>query len=131
MADGFEIRVEDAYVLVRFKPDIVLDDDLTIEILSNLYSMKEYTREKSADLWDFRVCQTTLNFDGVSRVVEFIRQHYDARWSHKRSAFVVDADVQYGLTRMYQTLIDELSIEIELFRDFDEAVAWIKAKTPA
>jgi len=131
MKNKCDIMIEDDYVLVRPKPGMVLDDRLSIEILSALYSMKEYTHEKDADLWDFRECRTTLNFDGVSHVVEFMKQNYDTKWSHKRTAFVLDADVQYGLTRMYQTLVDELSIDVRLFRDFDEAVSWLKAQGQA
>ncbi len=42
-----------------------------------------------------------------------------------RMAIVVDGPLAFGLSRMFQTLADEVSYEIEVFRDMSDALAWL------
>ena len=42
-----------------------------------------------------------------------------------RSAWVVSSDVDFEVTRMIQTLLDELPIEAAVFREMDEAEIWV------
>ena len=43
-----------------------------------------------------------------------------AKW-----AFVAPRDLVYGLARMYQTLMDDTPIEVEVFRELEPAQAWL------
>ncbi len=54
-----------------------------------------------------------------------VRANYSTKWSHERTAVVVDAAVQFGLTRIYQELVSELPIAFHIFRDFEDAVRWL------
>lgn len=50
-----------------------------------------------------------------------------------RRALVVSSDAAYGMARMFQTLHEESAAPVEIFRDFDAALAWLgltSAKTP-
>lgn len=42
-----------------------------------------------------------------------------------RMAILVATDVGFGLARMYQTLSSEMNTEVRIFRDRDEAMAWL------
>ena len=44
----------------------------------------------------------------------------------KRSALVVGSELDFGLSRMYETMLGMLSrSEINVFRDMTEAKAWV------
>lgn len=42
-----------------------------------------------------------------------------------RRALVVSSDAAFGLGRMFQILDDESAPEVEVFRDLDDALAWL------
>ena len=42
-----------------------------------------------------------------------------------RRAIVVDADVVFGVSRMYEVFAHEMGPEIQIFRDMDAARAWL------
>ena len=44
-----------------------------------------------------------------------------------RLAFVVDSDAAYGLSRMF-AMSEDFPFPVEVFRDRDAAVAWLKAE---
>lgn len=43
-----------------------------------------------------------------------------------RSAVYAPSDLQFGLSRMYQMLSSSPDTEVEIFRDREEAMAWLK-----
>ncbi|MCH7777340.1 MAG: hypothetical protein IH878_12505, partial [Gemmatimonadetes bacterium] len=40
---------------------------------------------------------------------------------------VARTDVGYGLARMYSALVEEAGIDVQAFRDMDEAMMWLQA----
>jgi hypothetical protein len=42
-----------------------------------------------------------------------------------RLAIVADRDAQYGMSRMYEALVDGSNYSVAVFRDLDDAVAWL------
>ena len=42
-----------------------------------------------------------------------------------RRAIVVDSDLVYGVSRIYQARADQVGSEVRVFREIDEALAWI------
>ena len=46
-----------------------------------------------------------------------------------RLAFVVDADVTYGLSRVYEARTAELNFDVGIFRDRDEAIKWLRQES--
>ena len=45
--------------------------------------------------------------------------------SGSRRAIVVDKDVVFGLSRMYEALAHDVGTEIKVFRDMDAAHRWL------
>ncbi len=46
-----------------------------------------------------------------------------------RLALVVDADVAYGLSRVYEAWTAELNVDIGIFHDRDEAIKWLRQES--
>lgn len=130
LADPFDIEVKDAYILVRPHPGTVVNQELMVAMFHQLRALEAYRQDKEADLWDFRGCDTDLHYEDIARLMDDVRAGYDPHWTHERTAVVVDADLLYGLSRVYQALVSEFPIDIEIFRDVDRAVAWLESKQP-
>jgi hypothetical protein len=77
-------------------------------------------------LWDFRKGSLAhVSYKDTEAMMDYIKHHSEKR-SGGKTAFVVSRDLEYGLSRMAQTLaeIKNLSIQMEIFRSFKEAIRW-------
>ena len=74
-------------------------------------------------LWDIREARSTLSGEEVRGIAEVVRKFVGGR----RSAVVTRTDVGYGLARMYSALVEEAGIDVQAFRDMDEAMMWLQA----
>lgn len=45
-------------------------------------------------------------------------------------ALLVKSEVEYGMARMYMTLTEVEHPNTQIFTDYEEALAWLKAQTP-
>lgn len=122
----FKIIVEEDWIRIRVRPNSVVTNDLIISILKKLYSLEAYRSEKAAGLWDFRGCQSDLNYEKFIKIRNYISLHYDSSWSHTYTAIVADKDLTYGLSRMYEMMSDDVPTIIHIFRDIDDAKKWLK-----
>ena len=59
--------------------------------------------------------------EGIRRVAEIFRANSYA----PKLAFVANADVAYGMSRMFEFQRDDSPAEIRTFRDYDEAKRWL------
>jgi hypothetical protein len=102
--------------------------DELIGELNNIYEMN--VTEKF--LWDFSVADlsdiTSLN---LRQIINFVGKNAGARAVGK-TAFVVASELGYGLGRMYELLskIDDHPVSYNVFRNIDEAMAWLEKKEP-
>jgi hypothetical protein len=78
--------------------------------------------------WDF-LDSTLVEFtsDDFEKIRSYIQQNRARRGSGYRAVFLVSKDVDYGLSRMYQIISEELPVQFEVFRDREAALAWIGA----
>jgi len=76
-------------------------------------------------LMDLRRVETfDLTADGLRDVASiFVRLERDP--DQARVAIVVEADVGFGIARMYQAFRDESAVPLRVFRDLDEACSWL------
>ena len=73
-------------------------------------------------LLDFRaVTEFRVTTDCIHEVVATIQEH--PRFT--KGAFVADDDLVFGMSRMYQMLREGSPVEHRVFRDLDEALAWL------
>jgi hypothetical protein len=103
-------------------PDLIID---AMDRENELYSFRG-----RHDLWDFRGCHPGPDFgyDAMSRVVEHIEIKYGGEdWSVK-TALLVDDTIQYGLSRMFQILVDGYLTRINIFQNEADARHWISKR---
>lgn len=60
------------------------------------------------------------------RTVAEIAKRADAMWAGGRWAVVAPRDLVYGMARMYQMVRSGAPYQIEVFRNRDEALAWVQ-----
>ncbi len=49
----------------------------------------------------------------------------EAKLKDCRQAIVTNSDLHFGMTRMYQAMMSDIFPNIKVFRDMDEAKAWL------
>ncbi len=122
--ENYSIDNKKDYIQISFKKGIEVQPELLLEIIDDenaLYVMKDWYC-----LWDFRGCLASKDFgyDAINRIINYVETQDDIVWSPKM-AFVVDATIQYGLLRIFQTLIDGYPTEVAIFNDDAAADAWL------
>ena len=78
------------------------------------------------DLWDFRGCSPSDDFgyDAMRRIIDHVAPDYSEEWESK-TAILVDETTQFGMSRMFQTLIETSPTHIEIFQDESRALQWL------
>ncbi len=78
-------------------------------------------------LWDFRKgSMAQLSYVDLERIVDYVTFHSEKRASGK-TAIVVSRDLEYGLSRILDTLRDIRKVHSQLgvFRSVEEANQWL------
>jgi hypothetical protein len=78
-------------------------------------------------LWDFsKASLSRISSNQIETILDYIKQHAEKRAGGK-TAIVVSKTLEYGMSRMIQTLSELISIplEIKIFRSIEEAVQWL------
>lgn len=127
MEGPFEIKKQAYGVMVRFKAGIEVTPELVIEAMdreNELYAITGRT-----DLWDFRNCRPSADFgyDAMQRLIFHIENCYQ-EWSTK-TAILVDETSQFGLSRMFQTLVEGYPTQIGVFKEEKTANQWVRQST--
>ncbi len=77
-------------------------------------------------IWDFRHAQAdTIESDEIRKISDYVFERVEKRGRGYKVAIVVTGDLQYGLSRMYQSYSNSLEREIKLFRDSGSAFSWV------
>jgi hypothetical protein len=121
----YNIEICDQYIYVRFEKGTVLSINLAREVLTKQREPKEH--KVLNDIWDVRGCipDQELNSQSISRIVEYIKELHAPALYHKKSALIVDSELAYGVSRIYQALADGLPFQIRIFEDDQQAREWI------
>lgn len=121
----YRIEKQAHCVRVVFKSGVVIGPDDIIAAID--YQNELFPIEDRLSLWDFRGCQASqdFGFDAMSRVVDRIKNKYGHAPPTNKTALVVDGSTQYGLSRMFQMLMDGHPTQIGVFQDEAAARKWI------
>jgi SpoIIAA-like len=71
------------------------------------------------DTTDFQI-----DTEGMQAIVAQDRELFD-KYRFQKLAFVTDADLVFGMARMYQSLTATTPVELQVFRDMGEALKWV------
>lgn len=127
MDEPFTIEIQDYGILVRFQSGTELSPELIIRAIERENELHELHGRQ--DLWDFRDCRISVDFgyDAVLKVVDHIQNKYHDDWAAK-SGILVDETIKFGLSRMFQQLIDDYPTQIGVFQDESAARQWVGQK---
>jgi hypothetical protein len=96
--------------------------------LSSIYEDPERTLP-SKYLWDLRDAEIDWSGEQVKEFVHWVLAHRPEGTS--RNAVVASSDLQFGLARMYEALTSDMPVNLSVFRDMDEAHAWVTGSSLA
>ena len=102
---------------------IITDKDMP-EFRTKLFNDPLF-RPGMKELADFRAVER--NEVNTDRFLEFIEQEktYGASLEDYRIAVVTTSDLHYGFTRMYMAIMGDYMGDMQVFRDMEEAKAWL------
>jgi hypothetical protein len=81
-----------------------------------------------AAVWDFRTAKFDLSFMDVRDTALFVLERQPDS-PPARVAFVTARDVDFGMARAFEAFRDDPRTELNVFRDFDEALRWARGAT--
>jgi hypothetical protein len=112
-------------------PIITVVDDMTLEKFSECLAVISDTpsyRSSEGCLWDMR---SVSNFFPAMAIRYHAASLKRAARSPQRTAIVVGKDVHFGLARMFAICSDQLGITRRVFRDYEQARAWLLKTAPS
>ena len=77
-------------------------------------------------VWDLRSARLDVRGSEVREIADYILKHQPTIPPPK-VAFVTARDVDFGLARMFQTIRQHPDTQVEVFRDYEEAVSWARS----
>lgn len=121
----YNIEKKNAFILVACTKGTVISEEWVMMALDHLNDSYEMHRHNA--MWDFRGCTPieTFSYKEINSIVNYIETSTTIHWSPK-VAILVDGDLQYGLSRMFQIMTSDKPSCIEVFKEEDEALQWLK-----
>ena len=83
---------------------------------------------KSA-VWDFREAHADLSSADIREIAHFVSCYQPAP-PPSRVAFVTPRDFDFGLARMFEVFREDPRTELRVFRNYEEAVCWVRLLGP-
>lgn len=122
----YQMKLLDEVIVVTFCKGIKITPKCILEVIDQKNAQYDVLRLNA--LWDFRgaLPSDDFGYDAIERIIHHIDNNSEAQWN-PNLAILADAGVQYGLSRMFQTLAIQFPIEIQIFHEWDEAMKWAKA----
>ena len=104
-----------------------IDTEELIKYLKKLYNSDDINPAMNV-LWDLREADfSKVSTLGVREVMEFVSKNWGTA-DKSKAALIVSKELDYGLSRMYQLLMDNTSSStISIFKDKDEAEVWLES----
>ncbi len=98
-----------------------------ISELNKLYSEPDFRSDMDV-FWDLTNADlSSFSSEQINQVKDLVGNHWGQE-GKSRAALVAKHDLTFGLSKMYQTLLESItSSEVKIFRDHDEALKWIQS----
>jgi len=99
------------------------------EYLKEIYNSPDFDPEMNV-FWDLRKADFSyVSSEDVWSFKRYVGNNWGTEGKSK-AALVVSHDFDYGMSRMYQNMMDgETSSEIVVFRDIEKAKEWVEVET--
>ncbi len=103
----------------------VFDDEGVSMAFQDVWTADEFDRKKLYDLTDADLKQIT---NAIKHNLMNLRGRIADTNQHPIAVLVEEDDLTFGFARMFSSLSAELTPNIRVFRDRDEAIAWISSE---
>ena len=119
------VTEHESYVEYCFRGAI--DDEKMYQYFRDLWSSTDYEPTRS-ELYDFRHADfSAVTSTAIKKILSLNRElHADA--PQLPHAMLATEDFHYGLSRMIAALSEDRNPRVRVFRDPDEAVAWVSSE---
>ncbi len=117
------IDSERGFVFTTITGEITVGDVLAD--IERLAAQPSY-RPEMPGIVDMRQATTHMTAEQIEQIAQTLKKRPNVV-SHTRRALLVSSDLLYGLYRMFESFADENPTEYRVFRDENEARAWIGA----
>lgn len=111
----------------RTRPSRPPAGNMTLEEMTSaardLFADRRYV-EPIRVIWDLRGGRFDWSAERIKDFRQFILDHRPP--GRGRVAAVASGDLTFALARMYEALSSEVPVELMVFRDVDEARAWVR-----
>jgi len=127
MSITFTVNNKDKYFTSFFK-GLVTDDELLNSFIA-FYESEQWLpgMNELTDLSEGDASQITT--DGLRKLAVFTEQIFRKNEvEFSKTAVYAPKDLAYGLSRMYEVMIDESPENFQVFRDIDKAKRWLTNK---
>lgn len=123
----FTVNNTDRYFVSSFK-GIVTDDEL-VNSFVEFYESEQWTPGMN-ELTDLSEGDASLiTTDGLQKLAIATEQIFvKNEVKYSKTAVYAPKDLAFGLSRMYEVMIDESPEHFRVFRDIDEAKRWLTDK---
>lgn len=123
-AQPYEIDFKDEVINVAFTENVEVTPEYIMQVIEQTNKLHDLSLYNS--IWDFRatIPSEDFGYDAVNRIVHYIENHPSLKWS-SQTALLTEEGVQYGLSRIFQTLADQFSTEVQIFNDHGDALSWV------
>ena len=103
----------------------VIDIDKLIKYLEQIYKVPEFNPNMDV-FWDLREADfSSVSTEAIYNFIGFVGKYW-GKEKDTKAALVVSDDLGFGLSRMYEMLLETDSpSQINIFRDIDKAEEWI------
>lgn len=103
----------------------VFNDESLYQVFCDLWTKPDY---ESKELYDFsRADVAQVTGESIRKIVTLNRQLHPTVPQHQH-AVLAENDLHYGLSRMFIGTNYELNPNLKVFRDRDEAIAWVSSE---
>ena len=121
-SDKVRIEFIDSIAVVTLRGKIKADE--IIDTLGLLFKNPNYV--SGCSIWDFSQALGETSYGEIRKIAQFVAHNRGNRFSG-RVAVIVKSILHFGLTRIYQSLTDNSSFDLEIFRSYEKALEWVKA----
>ena len=120
-------RIDTERNLVHTTASGTLTDEDVISMKASLVRNPDF-RPGMNELSDIRqVEELAVTPEGIRQMVQQDEEDVDQITKH-RLAIVVSQDLAFGMARMYEMLTEGHMENVSVFRELDEAVAWLESR---
>lgn len=130
----------DPFTRTRFRSDLNLEswfpegvlDVIVATFMAHYIGFEEWVADKPFNRFtDFtKLTAIRLDMNDIAEIVAVRRASYDGQPPVKSAVLAIDAPA-YGVARMFAALMEPSTIDVQVFRDIDEAARWLEVPVEA